>query len=189
MKGILTLVESKNPPVFETPMEINFTVLPRLDESFLFTSSRYGHCNTSEVKVSAVDSETGEWLLTTRNSIYRLGVIKTTSGFETKDSGKRQEFPTGMVRDVQTDKPRYDLLDGPMLKRWAELMARGAIKYGENNWRKAATPEELNRFRASALRHMYQWLEGDISEDHGAAVMFNIAGAEMVQCKLSRNGS
>jgi hypothetical protein len=104
--------------------------------------------------------------------------------FLTKDSGQRQEFSTGMVRDVQTDKPRYDLLDMPMLKRWAELMARGAKKYGENNWKKAATEEELQRFKASALRHVFQWFEGDISEDHGAAVMFNIAGAEMVKSKL-----
>ena len=57
--------------------------------------------------------------------------------FETKDSGERQEFSTGMRRDVQTDKPRYDLLDKPMLKRWAELMGRGAAKYGEDNWKKS----------------------------------------------------
>ena len=55
----------------------------------------------------------------------------------TKDSGERQEFSTGMKRDIQTGKPRYDLLDRPMLKRWAGLMARGAEKYGDNNWRKA----------------------------------------------------
>lgn len=108
----------------------------------------------------------------------------TTHTFETKDSGERQQFSTGMVRDVQTDKPRYDLLDLPMLKRWAELMARGAVKYGEDNWRKAATNAELRRFQASALRHLFQWIEGDRSEDHGAAVFFNISGAEMVREKL-----
>src|SRR5258706_9099353 len=81
--------------------------------------------------------------------------------FITKDSGKREEFSTGMRRDTQDDKPRYDLIDRPFLKRWAELMARGAMKYGENNWRKAATSEELTRFRASAVRHMFQYLEGD----------------------------
>jgi len=111
-------------------------------------------------------------------------MVSDTKGFITKDSGERQEFSTGMVRDVQTDKPRYDLLDMPMLKRWAELMARGAKKYGEDNWRKAATEEELRRFKASAIRHMYQWLEGDISEDHGSAIYFNVAGAEMVKAKL-----
>ena len=66
--------------------------------------------------------------------------------FETKDSGKREEFSTGMHRDTQDDKPRYDLLDRAFLKRWAELMARGAKKYGEENWRKAATETELARF-------------------------------------------
>ena len=104
--------------------------------------------------------------------------------FVTKDSGKREEFQTGMVRDTQDDKPRYDLIDGPFLKRWAELMARGAKKYGENNWRKAATEAELARFKASAIRHLYQWMDGDISEDHAAAVAFNLAGAEMVREKL-----
>lgn len=106
--------------------------------------------------------------------------------FETKDSGKREEFATGMVRDTQDDKPRYDLIDRSFLKRWAELMARGGKKYGEENWRKAATQEELTRFRSSAIRHMFQYLEGDRSEDHAAAVAFNLAGAEMVQEKLAR---
>jgi hypothetical protein len=107
-------------------------------------------------------------------------------GFETKDSGKREEFSTGMVRDIQDDKPRYDLIDRAFLKRWAELMARGAKKYGENNWKKAATPEELSRFRASAVRHMFQYLDGDRTEDHVVAVAFNLAGAEMVEEKLKK---
>ena len=104
--------------------------------------------------------------------------------FVTKDSGKREEFATGMRRDTQDDKPRYDLLDRAFLKRWAELMARGAKKYGEDNWRKAATQEELRRFRASAIRHLMQYLDGDTSEDHCVAVAFNLAGAEMVSEKL-----
>jgi hypothetical protein len=109
---------------------------------------------------------------------------KHDMNFETKDSGKREEFSTGMVRDTQDDKPRYDLIDEAFLRRWAELMARGAKKYGENNWRKAATKEELRRFEASAIRHMYQWLGGDLSEDHASAIAFNVAGAEMVREKL-----
>ncbi len=104
--------------------------------------------------------------------------------FETKDSGKRETFASGMNRDTQDDKPRYDLLDRAFLKRWAELMARGAKKYGEENWRKAATTEELTRFRSSAVRHMFQYLEGDTTEDHAAAVAFNLAGACMVEEKL-----
>ena len=111
------------------------------------------------------------------------------TGFVTKDSGERQEFSTGMVRDTQTNKPRYDLLDSPMLKRWAELMARGALKYGEDNWRKASTEEELKRFTASLLRHTFQLIEGDRTEDHAAAIMFNVAGIEMVRSKLNDKGN
>lgn len=112
-----------------------------------------------------------------------------SQGFTTKDSGQRQVFETGMQRDIQTNKPRYDLVDWPMIKRWAELMQRGALKYGEHNWKKATTVEEMDRFRASALRHLIQWFNGDRDEDHAAAVYFNVAGAEMVQSKLDAKTS
>lgn len=104
--------------------------------------------------------------------------------FETKDSGVREEFASGMRRDTQKGKPRYDLVDRPMLKRWAELMARGAEKYGDNNWRLAAGDAELRRFEASAFRHLMQWLDGERDEDHAAAVIFNLAGAEYVKGKM-----
>lgn len=104
--------------------------------------------------------------------------------FKTKDSGKRVRFKTGMNRDVQDDKPRYDLIYTPLLKRWAELMQRGAVKYGERNWEKAETKEELARFKASAFRHFMQWFDGETDEDHASAVLFNIGGAEMVKGKL-----
>jgi hypothetical protein len=104
--------------------------------------------------------------------------------FITKDSGQRQQFTTGMQRDVSGDKPRYDLVDLSMLKRWAELQSRGAKKYGDRNWEQAETQEELNRFKESAFRHFVQWISGETDEDHAAAVYFNIAGAEMVKGKL-----
>jgi len=111
-------------------------------------------------------------------------MVSDTKGFITKDSGERQEFSTGMQRDVQKGKARFDLIDKPMLWRWAELMGRGADKYGERNWEKAATEDELNRFKASAERHLQQLLRGDTDEDHAAAVLFNIAGIEHVKTKL-----
>jgi|ERR1035437_2110461 hypothetical protein len=104
--------------------------------------------------------------------------------FTTKDSGEREQFQSGMVRDTQSGKPRYDLIDRAFLKRWAGLMARGAVKYGEENWRQAASEAELKRFQASAVRHMFQWLDGDTTEDHAVAVAFNLAGAEMVKSKM-----
>jgi len=104
----------------------------------------------------------------------------------TKDSGDRKEFASGMKRDSQTSKVRYDLVDMGMLKRWAELMGRGAEKYGDHNWKLANGAEELNRFKESAFRHFMQWFNGEnIEEDHAAAVYFNIAGAEYVWGRLN----
>lgn len=111
--------------------------------------------------------------------------------FVTKDSGKRQEFETGMVRDTQDGKARFDLLfpvelpySEQLLTRFADLMARGAVKYAERNWEQARTPEELARYKASALRHLIQWLTGEVDEDHAAAVMFNLMGAEYVKSRM-----
>lgn len=107
--------------------------------------------------------------------------------FETKDSGKRVEFESGMRRDVADEKPDYTLCYLPMLKRWAELMSRGAKKYGRCNWQLANSQEELDRFYSSAYRHFIQWLSGETDEDHAAACYFNIAAAEYLKEKL-RNG-
>lgn len=112
------------------------------------------------------------------------GVTMEQPVYKTKDSGARENFSTGMVRDTQKNKARFDLVWKPLLWRWAELMARGAEKYGANNWMKAATQEELDRFRASAERHLQQYLRGDKDEDHAAAVLFNLAGAEYVETRM-----
>lgn len=105
--------------------------------------------------------------------------------YVTHDSGVRQSYASGMVRDTQAGKPDYTLIDRAFLRRWADLMVRGAEKYGRDNWRHADSAVELSRFEASALRHMMQWLDGEIDEDHGAAVAFNIAAADYVRAKLN----
>lgn len=105
--------------------------------------------------------------------------------FVTKDSGKRMEYKSGMRRDTQEGKPRYDLCYIPMLTRWAGLMERGAVKYGERNWEEAEGKEELIRFKASAFRHFIQWLEEvDDEEDHGAAIFFNVAAVEYLKERM-----
>lgn len=104
------------------------------------------------------------------------------SDFTIKDSGARQSFESGMVRDVTEGKTDYSLImDGPMFERWAVHLTKGALKYAKRNWMKAAGDEELNRFKESALRHFIQWYRGATDEDHAAAVYFNICGAEYVK--------
>lgn len=115
--------------------------------------------------------------------------------FETKDSGARQDYDSGMVRDLQTGKPRIDLMwpvipgmpfEEHMLARVGMLMDRGAQKYGYRNWEKADSQEEVDRFRASAQRHMAQWATGLTDEDHAAATIFNLIAAITTEWKLSQ---
>jgi hypothetical protein len=94
-----------------------------------------------------------------------------------------------MVRDTVAGKILYALVaSGPMLKRWATHLTKGAEKYERDNWLKAAGPEELDRFRDSAFRHFIQWYYGEVDEDHAAAVYFNINGAEYVKERLGVRG-
>lgn len=116
--------------------------------------------------------------------------------YVTKDSGKREQFDSGMVRDTQDDKPRFDLLlplgipySDQFLTRVADLLARGAAKYEARNWEKAQGEAELERFKASALRHLMQYIAGETDEDHLAAVVFNMMGAHLVEWKMKNDKS
>ena len=109
----------------------------------------------------------------------------------TKDSGERQDYASGMRRDSQDDKPDFSLIvsmampyEEMPLTRFAAILTRGAEKYGRNNWQFANSQEELDRFKASAMRHFMQWISNEEDEDHMAAVMFNLNAAEFVKWKL-----
>lgn len=111
--------------------------------------------------------------------------------FTVKDTGKRQELAGGMVRNPTTGKVDYTLvLDGPMFRRWAEHLTKGAAVYAKRNWMKCAsgTPEDqrktLERFKESALRHFVQWYYGETDEDHASATFFNINGYEYLKAAM-----
>lgn len=90
---------------------------------------------------------------------------------EIKDSGKREEFVTGSVRDCPDGKGRYDLLPTRAMKRLAQHFEGGAKKYAERNWEKG---QRLGRYLESAIRHAFNYLEGDRSEDHAIACAWNM---------------
>lgn len=116
-------------------------------------------------------------------------------GFITKDSGERAQFESGMQRDTEEGKPRFDLMvpldlpyEGQFLTRVAALMGRGADKYDDRNWEKANSEEELARMKSSAFRHFFQWLCGEQDEDHAAAVVFNLIAHESTAYKVAQEG-
>lgn len=87
-----------------------------------------------------------------------------------KDSGQRQEFKTGSVRDIRDGKGRFDLITPIGLKRLAKHYENGAKKYGDRNWEKG---QPLSRYLDSLIRHAYCLLEGKRDEDHAAAIAWN----------------
>lgn len=111
--------------------------------------------------------------------------------FVTKDSGARASFPSGMVRDVNTGKPQWHrLFDGPLAKRYVELLTRGQTKYpdvepGKPNWMLANGPEEYARARESTARHFAQLMNGETDEDHAAAVWFGVNLMEYIKDQLN----
>lgn len=140
---------------------------------------------------------------------------------ELKDSGNRQEFSTGAVRDIQEGKGRCDLLPLDTLAQYYEFLQDdntasiltqlylyqqnknsqhafaairrfgeanwffnetmfldiskhfedGAVKYGENNWRKGIP---CDRYIDSAVRHFLKHIRGDDDEPHDRAFVWNI---------------
>lgn len=85
-------------------------------------------------------------------------------------SAKKKIYPTGAMKDVDNDKPRYELIPVLPLKRVAMLYAAGAKKYSDDNWAKGLP---YRRVYASMLRHAFAFAEGCKKEDHLAAVVFN----------------
>jgi len=101
------------------------------------------------------------------------------------------EFQGGGVRDSQEGKPRFDLLledrvpyEHRFLTRFARRMAEGAEKYEAKNWQKFSDQKALDRARASALRHMMQFLAGETDEEHDVAAAFNLMAASYIKGRI-----
>lgn len=88
-----------------------------------------------------------------------------------KDSGKRQNFKSGSVRDTRDKKGRYDLLMPHAIHLVARQLEEGALKYSERNWELG---QPLSRYMDSALRHLFRHLEGHRDERHDVACAWNV---------------
>jgi len=94
---------------------------------------------------------------------------------EIQDSGAREDFSTGSVRDTRGGKGRFDLITPFALRRIAKHYEGGAVKYGDRNWEKG---QKIMRFLDSAERHVQDLkaalLLGEQTEDHAAAIIWNM---------------
>lgn len=100
-----------------------------------------------------------------------------------KDSGTRDEFTTGAVRDGATGKGAYHLLPVLALRRLAVVFEKGAAKYAARNWEQGIP---LSRFVDSATRHLMKHLEGWTDEDHAGQALWNVACLIQTQEMIDR---
>lgn len=116
--------------------------------------------------------------------------------YDIKDSGARQEFEGGAVRDTEDGKLDYSNLFvwfEPMGTRYAAHMTKGRAKYpdpepGVPNWTLfEATPENLARTERSLDRHYKAYRMGKTDEDHAAAIIFNLNLAEKIRTALTHD--
>lgn len=89
---------------------------------------------------------------------------------ELKDSGSRQSFESGAVRDIQQGKGRFDLIPFEGLEAVAQVFEAGAVKYGERNWEKGIP---VSRYIDSMLRHATKAANGMTDEPHLAQAAWN----------------
>ena len=82
-----------------------------------------------------------------------------------------ENFSTGSRRDSREGKGRYDLIPWSVISQLSKRFESGAQLYGDRNWEKG---QPLGRYLDSALRHLFQFLEGETNEDHGIASIWNL---------------
>lgn len=93
--------------------------------------------------------------------------------WESDDAFTREEFEEAKVANIPATydagfvkydghKPRPELLPPRALLEISDVLAYGAVKYSDNNWRKCA---DLGRYRGALLRHLLAYLAGERLDD------------------------
>lgn len=114
-----------------------------------------------------------------------------SDGFTIKDSGVREQYEGGMVRDTADRGVSWSNIHyGPMLYRWAVHTTKGRQKYedpepGIPNWTLGRGLEVWLRAQESFERHSALWLAGHRDEDHAAAIYFNVNLKEYIEMLLT----
>ena len=86
-----------------------------------------------------------------------------------------KETPNGMVREDKQSKPNYlDYFEPHVIERYGKHMKAAEARHGRGNWKKGGYPKL--EYLESAFRHFMGLWKGDTSEDHAAALLFNIIG-------------
>jgi len=98
--------------------------------------------------------------------------LKPTNPSErpTKTTETKEKFVTGAHRSSAEGRGRPQDISPLAMLRLSMLLERGAKIHGTRNYQKGMS---MDRTFGSLKRHIYQYMHGDDSEDHLAAILFN----------------
>ena len=71
---------------------------------------------------------------------------------------------------------RFDLWDAEVQLKIAEIFAKGAEKYGADNWKHIPSRNHLNK----ALIHIWGWISGNREDDHLLHAAWRVMAAYVV---------
>lgn len=91
-----------------------------------------------------------------------------------KDSGERQKFESGAVRDMAGNKPAMSLVPGWAVYAYGWILEAGARKYSARNWENGMP---ISRYIDSAQRHLEAYKMGFRDEPHLWQAFWNIGAA------------
>lgn len=104
------------------------------------------------------------------NSQGRTSFSKKSFSYSKSDMIASPDTNNAM-RENKEGKGRYDLLPPRAIHRLAKRFEFGAKKYADRDHEKGISNKQL---LDSALRHTFQYMKGDNSEDHLSAAVWNL---------------
>ena len=108
--------------------------------------------------------------MTTWNEFFAIVNFQTTGkASDLRDALTRFSRNIGKIKSPIKDTTEDNFAD--LLLSVAHRFEDGAIKYGDNNWRKGIP---CSCYIDSAVRHYLKWRRGDTDENHADAFAWNI---------------
>lgn len=92
-----------------------------------------------------------------------------------------KSFESGAIRENKDGKGRHDLLPFCALNRLAKHFQRSLREHPERNWEKGIP---MSSFLDSAIRHLFNYMDGQADEDHLCSAAWNILCAMWTEEKL-----
>lgn len=140
--------------------------LPSVGDIILYSDS-----DGDKIKTTVASVTTDQLVLRTLGSVpFEIPIAvewfedESVGWFWPEDSTPNEDpFVTNIFGGRQSKVAgRFDLIPPSVLREVAEVLEKGAEKYGQDNWKLITRDEHVNH----AVAHLYKLLEGDTSENH-----------------------